>query len=242
VGDRERPRKSGFLPFLAAILLAAALLALIGWQAAPWHGHPSIPESGIAADNTQSSAGGQPGTSQSGKPSGEKPSPMPAAPASRAALPGAQPGVSDCSPSAAPAPQPVTVISSPGGATATIDGRSDTACKTPCELDALPGQHSISIFMPGYQIERRDATVGNSPLELEAVILHATAGTLMLSSAPPGATIRINGKTVGRVTPAQLSLAPGTYKVTVEKDGASKTTDVDIHNDETKLLKVILGQ
>ncbi|MGB7759110.1 MAG: serine/threonine-protein kinase, partial [Bryobacteraceae bacterium] len=31
-GERSRP---GFLPFLAAILMAAALLALIGWQAAP---------------------------------------------------------------------------------------------------------------------------------------------------------------------------------------------------------------
>jgi hypothetical protein len=96
--------------------------------------------------------------------------------------------------------------------------------------------------MAGYQIERRDVWVGNSPLELEAVILHANTGTLMLSSAPPGATIRINGKAIGRVTPAQLSLAPGTYKVTVEKDGAAKTTDVDIRNDETKLLRVLLGQ
>jgi hypothetical protein len=134
------------------------------------------------------------------------------------------------------------VISSPAGATATLDGRSETACKTPCELDAPPGQHSIYISMPGYQIERRETTVGNSPLELEAVILHAYAGTLMLSSAPPGATIRINGKDIGRRTPAQLSLAPGTYKVTVEKDGAAKTTDVDIRNDETKLLRVLLGQ
>src|SRR5262249_11872191 len=29
-------RKSGFLTFLLAILVAAGLLALIGWQAAPW--------------------------------------------------------------------------------------------------------------------------------------------------------------------------------------------------------------
>ena len=286
--DRERPRKFGFLPFLAAILLAAALLALIGWQASPWHGRPSVPDSGNAADNAQ--------PAQPANPSGGKPSPMPAsvarsAPGAPAASSGTQPAASDSSapaPStasstepvhkpggdaggaavptkpAAPAPvptnparpvpasasphtpmpaaQPVTVISSPAGAMATLDGRSETACKTPCELDASPGQHSISIAMPGYQIERRETTVGNSPLELEAVILHAYAGTLMLSSVPPGATIRVNGKTVGRLTPAQLSLAPGTYKVTVEKDGAAKTTDIDIRNDETKLLKVLLGQ
>jgi hypothetical protein len=84
--------------------------------------------------------------------------------------------------------------------------------------------------------------VANAPLELAAVVLHANTGTLMLSSAPPGAAIRIDGKTIAQVTPAQLSLAPGTYRVTVEKNGASKTTDVDIRNDETKLLRVLLGQ
>ena len=35
-GERAQRRKSGFLPFLLAILVAAGLLALIGWQAAPW--------------------------------------------------------------------------------------------------------------------------------------------------------------------------------------------------------------
>jgi serine/threonine-protein kinase len=35
-GATTAQRKVGFLPFLLAILVAAALLALIGWQAAPW--------------------------------------------------------------------------------------------------------------------------------------------------------------------------------------------------------------
>src|ERR1019366_5122880 len=33
---REAKRKPGFLGFLLAVLVAAGLLALIGWQAAPW--------------------------------------------------------------------------------------------------------------------------------------------------------------------------------------------------------------
>ena len=36
--ERAAKKKSGFMPFLAAILMAGALLALIGWQAAPWLG------------------------------------------------------------------------------------------------------------------------------------------------------------------------------------------------------------
>src|SRR5271157_3439944 len=35
-GERGQKRKAGFLPFLLAMLVAAGLLALIGWQAAPW--------------------------------------------------------------------------------------------------------------------------------------------------------------------------------------------------------------
>jgi hypothetical protein len=304
--ERGGPRKSGFLPFLAAVLLAAALLALIGWQALPWREHPSVPDNGNSADNAQPTAAAPSAPASAAQPAGtlrEKPSPMPS-PAAQAApaapvAPGAptatQPAVPDSSvPSAAapnasnaaparqtggeaeagagpargapaepahtptrpvrvissvpaprapiPASQTVTVSSSPGGATATLDGRSETACTTPCELEASPGRHTIGISMPAYQIERREVTVGTSPLELETVILRPYTGTLMLTSVPPGAAIRINGKTLGRLTPAQLSLPPGTYKVTVEKDGAAKTTDVDIRNDETKILKVLLGQ
>src|SRR5262249_7199426 len=36
-------------------------------------------------------------------------------------------------------PQAVAIISSPGGATATLDGRPDAVCTTPCSLDASPG-------------------------------------------------------------------------------------------------------
>src|SRR5215469_10939421 len=37
-GERAVRKKSNFLPFLLAILMAGALLALIGWQAGPWGG------------------------------------------------------------------------------------------------------------------------------------------------------------------------------------------------------------
>ena len=64
----------------------------------------------------------------------------------------------------------------------------------------------------------------------------------MLSSSPPGAAILVNGKTVTEVTPARLSLAPGTYKITVEKNGLSSENTVEIKNGDTRLLKVTLGQ
>jgi hypothetical protein len=143
---------------------------------------------------------------------------------------------------AAASPQPVSIISSPGGATATLDGRGDSACKTPCSLDAAPGKHTVSITMPGYQVERRELDVGREPLEIPAVILRAITGTLMLSSTPVGANILVNGKRIEKLTNAMLQLAPGSYKITVEKDGRQGSDVVDIRNGEIKTLRIVLEQ
>jgi hypothetical protein len=143
---------------------------------------------------------------------------------------------------AAPSPQSVSVISSPGGATATLDGRSETACTTPCAIDAPPGRHTIAITMPGYQIEHREVFVGNGPIELPAVLLRAPSGTLMLTSVPAGAAISVNGQRQAQVTPAQLHLPPGTYNITVEKDGLTYTAPIELRNGETKLMKLTLQQ
>jgi serine/threonine protein kinase len=309
--DRDGKRKSGFLPFLAAILMAAALLALIGWQA----GQPTAPHTGETTQSKQPPAAAATGNTQAGAQSAadgaaaqtgtaqseSKPSPMPAGdsastgpvaepkppdanvaakqgsslektqpeqtqPVQTPAQPPAQPEdvpkpvqrqpVQIQKPAAeipvrrqpapqprtAAAPQPVMVITSPGGATATLDGRADQACKTPCSLDAAAGRHTIAFTLPGYQIEHRDVTVGSESMELPAVILHAFNGVLMLSSTPPGASILVNGRPVPETTPAQLSLAPGTYKISVQKNGMQAVSTVEIHNGDTRFLKVTLGQ
>lgn len=288
--ERGQKRKSGFLPFLAAILMAAALLALIGWQAGPWgsNSQPAAKNDDTAAngkDVASNDATKQPAPANSpvektpaqnpgaapaapaaangtappeaGAVSSDKPSPMSGA---KSAPPEDVPRpVEQAAPEPAPAkrtvaakgvaptrqaagPQPVQFITSPGGATATLDSRPDQACTTPCQLQAAPGRHSLSFTLPGYQIEHREIDVGTAPLELPAVILHSQSGTLMLSSNPPGATILVNGKTVAEVTPARLSLAPGTYKIVIEKNGQTSVNSVEIRNGDTRLLKVTLGQ
>jgi hypothetical protein len=140
------------------------------------------------------------------------------------------------------ATQSVTIVSSPGGATATLDGRADAACTTPCSLEATRGRHLLSITLPGYQVEHRDVSVGASPLELPSVMLRSLGGTLMLTSTPPGAAVLVNGKRLPQLTPAQIPLTPGTYTVTVEKDGRQSSRTVEIHNGAMNYQKVILGQ
>ena len=293
-GERSTRKKSNFIPFLLAILMAGALLALIGWQAGPWNNSGGTQENASTASpqsKTHAATSAPPAAAPSTEaPHEDKPHPMRPAPAENtppagepnaagtqaaapppATMPAREapeqstekppvktaprvastqaPATSMPAPvrsrpavRAAPSPQPVTVISSPGGATATLDGRSDMACTTPCSLDATPGRHTIAITMPGYQIEHREVDVGTGPMELPAVLLRAPSGTLLLTSVPSGASISVNGKKQTETTPAQLHLPPGSYRITVEKDGLQNTSPVDIRNGETKIMKVTLAQ
>jgi len=271
--ERVQRRKSNFVPFLLAILMAATLLALIGWQAGPWGRMPGGAPA-VAEPETQPAAQPKPQPQQTPPASPppsvppavaeQKPSPLTPVPETKAPEtppaekapdkpvppPEAAPPEPEPEPVApkpprrapAPTPQPLTIISSPGGATATLDGRPDAACHTPCELDALPGRHTVSITMPGYLVEHREVDVGNGPMEMPPVVLRAPSGTLMVTSVPAGASVTVNGAKTSQVTPAQLHLGPGTYKIKVEKNGLQSPSTVEMRNGETKLLRVMLGQ
>ncbi len=235
-------RKSGFLRFLLAVVVAAGLLALIGWQAAPWLAGPPPPAAGTPEPPPEPAPESPPPDAAAAASEEKKPSPL--APPEAGSPPAAEaPG-----PAGAPetpakkfaqAVQPVMVISSPGGGTATLDGRD--SCTTPCTLDAAPGKHAVSVSMPGYLPVNRDFTVGSSPIELPAFVLRAPGGTLMLSSTPSGAAILIDGKPLGQNTPASIKLPAGTYQVTVEKDGLKATETVEIRSGISQ-LRILLGR
>jgi serine/threonine-protein kinase len=260
---RRMGSKAGFLPFLAAILVVAALLVLVVKQAGPWlspGGHTHAAAGSTATTETKHAGPQRQTAPEYSTPSANaerKPSPvaaageqakLPDAPAASAAHkpdelpPPPPPPAGKNAPVLPPEPAEVTVITSPAGATATLDGRHETACSTPCSLDAAAGTHVVSITLAGYQTEQRRVAVGSGPMELPMVILHATQGTLWVTSAPAGAAITINGKRFPQVTPAQIPLPPGSYSVLVEKDGARKTSALDLRNGETKVLKLSLSQ
>ncbi len=300
--ERAVKKKSGFMPFLAAILMAGALLALIGWQAAPWLGSdnrkqasppddtpvavPQTPAPKVAA-NTQgkenplgppSTPPDQPAQTVPADTGGTKPvqtepvqppadakppetkpvEPAPSTPAKSNAEKsntensntGKKPAAA--SPPAAAAPkrttlvsafQPIRIITQPNAATATLDGHNDAACSTPCALMASPGRHTVAISKAGFQLEHREINVvGDEPSEIPAIVLRALAGTLLLTSSPPGASIRIDGRALAEVTPTQLILPPGSYTVVIEKDGFTSTKTVDLKNGDLQSIQVPLGR
>jgi len=247
----ETPHKRGFGTFLVAMLVIAGLLALISWKAAPYFLKPRPRDVDTVAENKPPDPVAPPLTDT--KPPADttgadaKPSPLPpAAPPvdGKSETKGTEPekeAVAKPAPKAARGPQTVMVISSPGGATVTMDGNPDTACTTPCNIEATQGRHTIAINLAGYQLERREVDVGSSPQEMPAIVLQPVGGSLWLSSVPSGASISVNGKKVSQLTPAQLPLAPGTYKIVVEKDGKQAARTVDVRSG-ISYLKVLFDQ
>jgi serine/threonine-protein kinase len=263
-------RKMGILPVLFAILVAAGLVVLIAWQAAPWLTESN--ESGPKAPVTQA----QPPAPQPASPPAaaleeKKPSPMPPPEHPQGPAPETADKTEAKTEAAGPAPQrgpipaPVTadehtrpaprqtapdlssspylkvsVASIPADATAMLDNRPDSACTTPCALDATPGQHVVSISRQGYQTEHRPVTVANTAVELPTVALRVPGGVLMLASIPAGARIFVNGTPSDQITPAKLALLPGKYNIAIEKDGKRSSKEVEIQNGITRYEKIVM--
>jgi serine/threonine protein kinase len=222
--------KRGFLTFLVAMLVIGALLALIAWQAPPaWLsslGTQSAPTvDPPKAAETKAEPAPAPVVPTKQEPAAEpKPSPLGPPPA---AEPDRKPERAAAA-SPPPGAQPITIISSPSGAIAKLDGRPDATCTTPCSMDAAPGRHTVAVTRDGFQSEHREVDVSSAPVEMQAVILRAMGGTLMLTSIPKGAAILVNGKPTGKTTPTDLALPPGSYKVTVELAGRQSSQTVQV--------------
>jgi serine/threonine protein kinase len=133
------------------------------------------------------------------------------------------------------------VTTNPSGAKVVLDDNLSTACQTPCMLHSPQGVHHLTVSQAGYQNEYREIHVGTTAMDIPVITLRQPGGTLMVSSDPPGATVRINGQLQDQQTPASINLRPGTYTVTVERAGRTETQRVQIQ-DSPVLLRVPLGQ
>jgi PEGA domain-containing protein len=128
-------------------------------------------------------------------------------------------------PAAAPVEAPpatggLSLDSTPQGAEVQIDGRHEAAWVTPFTAGGLAvGSHSVSFSKPGYTGASRTAEVAAGQNAVVAVQLAELAATLSVNSDPAGATITLDGKNTGKVTPAQLIVAKGSHSVALHKAG-----------------------
>ncbi len=160
------------------------------------------------------------------KPSAAKANAKSAAPASAVVVP-----------PAAPAPEfgAVHVNSTPSGARFTIDGKSEASWVTPFTAERLsPGDHDIVITKEGFSPARRHVTVSAGKLSSVGSELAAAFAKINIKSTPAGAAILLDGAPTGKVTPAVLSVEPGSHKVIVRQVGyQEENTSVTLKDGES---------
>jgi len=130
-----------------------------------------------------------------------------------------------------PAPVPVMipgqalVDSSPQGAQFQVDGKSDPSWVTPFTVASLsPGKHVITVSKPGYSSEVRSIDVAANSKSTLALHLAPVNALMVVSSAPPGAEVVLDGKSTGRLTPAQFAVEKGSHTVLLRKQGYLEET------------------
>jgi hypothetical protein len=115
-----------------------------------------------------------------------------------------------------------------------IDGKTDSSWVTPVTLSGLSaGQHSVTFSKAGYSADTRTVAVGAGSKSVVVARLAQVVATLAVASSPAGANVYVDGKNIGRLTPAQVSVERGQHIVLVRKSG---------YIDETTSAQFSLGQ
>ncbi len=121
---------------------------------------------------------------------------------------------------ATPAQGEMVISSVPAGATVEIEGRAGSSWKTPQTIGSLvPGVYKVTLHKSGYASEARLMEVSGGNRALLDVKLTPTQGFLNVTSTPDGAQVLIDGKSTGRITPAEFTLEPAVQSIVVRKDG-----------------------
>jgi serine/threonine-protein kinase len=239
--DAARRRPSILIPLLLSVMVVLGVAAVIVWQAG------LMPE---LASNVSSLWQGKQAPPQPGRQPAAQPAPEPQSASEPPPAPTAvEPALAKPSPLApavttadeiAPAPligkpvresahlQDVWVSTNPPGAKAVLDEDLSQACQTPCMVHATTGTHNLAISQAGYESEFREIHIGDTATDVPPITLRKPSGTLMLTTTPSGASVRVNGQLIQQTTPAQITLPPGNYSITVEKGGRSQTQSIQM--------------
>lgn len=124
----------------------------------------------------------------------------------------------------------VRFMSEPPGARVTVDADADLSCETPCSLELPVGRHTYSARRSGFRNEIRLVEVGNYGSTVN-INLKGVTGMVRVTSRPMGATVSVNGDRQNGTTPMTLRLAPGAYRIVIERDGRRVEKSVTVRED-----------
>jgi hypothetical protein len=107
------------------------------------------------------------------------------------------------------------LLSEPAGAEVLLDGHKQRG-STPVEVQLIPGvEYRIEVHLDKFATRRALLRATASSVVREMSFRLPRAGSLKVTSEPPGATIELNGFELGVVTPTTLDDVPGGEKLRV---------------------------
>ena len=129
----------------------------------------------------------------------------------------------------------VSLASEPPGASAVLE--NGRGCTTPCEIQVAAGRHTVAVTRDGYSSATRIIDV---PRDQQVnVSLAQRTGRVLVSSQPPGATVRVNGQDWPVRTPTGITLPVGRYKLEFLKDGyRNQVHEIEIREGAVATLEV----
>lgn len=114
----------------------------------------------------------------------------------------------------------LSVNSDPPGAQFQVDGQSDTHFVTPATVGQLSaGHHTITFSKSGFRSESMPAEVVAGSRASVMVRLAHMGGTVTIASTPAGATIAIDGRDTGKVTPSSVNIPSGQHALGLKAEG-----------------------
>jgi len=130
---------------------------------------------------------------------------------------------------------PVTISSSPMGASVSIDGTPDV-CTTPCSEQLAAGSHEFVFMLDGYQPEtvNEDISATNTSVYVALTVLPPDEVVVSIDSAPQGASVAIDGIPGVCTTPCSQSLTVGLHEFVFTLAGYEVETvneDISVSND-----------
>ena len=214
-----------------SISAAVAVILAIGLGIGYYNHHQNAEEEGTPAVKAEV-------TPQETQPSLEEP--QPEADQSSNPEPVVKPRYAPKKASAPPRTKPVIVpgeiivSSNPEGAQVHLDGQTNPAWITPYTITGLtPGQHMVTVSKSGYASDTRNFEVASGSKSSLSLNLSPLGAFVTIGSEPAGATVFIDGKNIGHVTPAQVTAEKGSHTILIRKEG---------YLDETMTAELTAGQ
>lgn len=112
----------------------------------------------------------------------------------------------------------VSVLGTPGASVRLDADNTAELCRTPCSVQAPPGQHTLILTKPGARVSRIPVSVEPGKTSTIAPDLVADTGSLVVNADERGAAIEVDGVALG-FTPSVLSLPAGPHRVVVSLSG-----------------------